>query len=386
MSARFTELREVKVTHYNNHIPSFVEPEIERLYGNLFSSFANFRAYGGMSDASVFVVSMGEEIKNLFLLRQEKNNIKVLNEGMLLDQANVDLLAHYIFNTFPGVCKISFHAVVPAFDRLSFPCNRSWCGEDIIIDLPETVDAYMARFGKATRKTIKNRLSRLYRSFPTFRFEVFEKDAVNEQHVLEVIKFNRVRMAQKNKVSAVDDIETQRILSLVRERGFVGIVTIDGRVCAGTVTYRIGENFFSRLNAHDPAYNDYKLGLLCCYLMICECIKQGAKRFHFLSGRYEYKYTLQGVLTALDQVAIYRSSAYLLRDGMSITRTNLKSLIVRVGVATDYKASCKDGAMSNAAALCLKAARSTKRGGKFVIAMIKNARAALSTLFPRTNT
>ena len=63
--------------------------------------------------------------------------------------------------------------------------------------------------------------------------------------------------------------------------------------------------------AHDPTYDEYWLGILCCYLTMCECIQRGAEEFHFLWGRYEYKYTLQGVKRDLDNIAIYRSRMHL---------------------------------------------------------------------------
>jgi hypothetical protein len=377
MAAAVSEKEKLAIHDYDNPIPSFIEPEIERLYGNLFSSFANFRTNGGIPQANTFIASRGGKIGTIFLYQRGKKTVRVLNEGMTLEPADVELFSDHIFSTFPDVGKIAFHAVTPAFRQLSFPHHRSMCSEDIIIDLPSTVEEYTTSLGASTRKTIKYRMNRLKRSFPTFHFECFEKDAVNERQVLDIIEFNRARMGEKNKVSVIDDDETRRILSLVKESGFVGVATIDGRVCAGTITYRIGKNHFSRINAHDPAYNEYRLGMLCCYLTICECIKHGAKRFHMFEGRYEYKYMLRGVLHLLDHVTIYRSYAHLLRDSGLLLRLTLKSHALKAVLSLQYKAGRRDGTMSDAAALCLRLLNGLKQAYKTAVDIAKNLRVAL---------
>ena len=46
--------------------------------------------------------------------------------------------------------------------------------------------------------------------------------------------------------------------------------------------------------AHDPGFDQARLGLLCCYLSICESIRRGMREYHLLSGRYDYKRRLRG--------------------------------------------------------------------------------------------
>lgn len=122
-----------------------------------------------------------------------------------------------------------------------------------------------------------------------------------------MVELNRARMIGKSRVSYIDHEETERIIKLVRSRGLVCLMTIDGRICAGVINYRVGENYFLKVIARDPAYNDYRLGMLCCYLGIRECIEKGGKEYHFLWGRYEYKYRLLGIQRDLDHLPIYRS-------------------------------------------------------------------------------
>lgn len=99
-------------------------------------------------------------------------------------------------------------------------------------------------------------------------------------------------------------------------------MTIDGQVCAGTINYRVADNYFLQVVAHAPAYDDYGLGTLCCYLTICECIARRGDEYHFLWGRYEYKYRLLGVERDLSHLLIYRSRLHMALNG----RTTLRHL------------------------------------------------------------
>jgi hypothetical protein len=114
-------------------------------------------------------------------------------------------------------------------------------------------------------------------------------------------------MASKSKVSSNDDEELERIVAMAKESGVVCVATIDGRICAGVINYRLGTDFFMPVIAHDAQYNEYRLGTICCFLSVCECIARGCKAYHFMWGRYEYKYRLGGIQRDLDHLVVYRS-------------------------------------------------------------------------------
>jgi CelD/BcsL family acetyltransferase involved in cellulose biosynthesis len=110
----------------------------------------------------------------------------------------------------------------------------------------------------------------------------------------------------------------QRIIQFARDRGMVCTITLGGRLCAGTINYRVHDNYFLETLAHDPAFDDYRLGMLCCYLSICECIARGGKEYHFLWGQDDYKVRLHGVQRDLDDLVIYRSHLHMLLNGDAV--------------------------------------------------------------------
>jgi hypothetical protein len=297
----------VAIMCFEDEIPAFVEPAMNRLYGSLFSSMARFRVYGGAEHASTYVARRDQDIVALFLFRREGRHVRVLNEGMRIDDAAATCFADYIFDRFPAVDMISFNAVEGKLTRLPFPYQQYDCTEDSVVTLPDTPEAYLNNFGKSARRNIKYYLNRLKREFPSFDYRVHDGREVDEQFIRGIVRFNRLRFASTNRVSAITPEEEDRIVRMVRDCGMIGAATIDGKLVAGSITYRFGDHYYSWLKAHDPAYDDYRFGMIVSYLMICECIRRSGKTFHFLWGRQPQKALLQGEHRDQSRLTIYRS-------------------------------------------------------------------------------
>lgn len=343
---------------YENEVPDFVEPELERLYGNIFSSLLQFRVYGWTPGrTSTYVAQRDGEPTAILLFERDERRARVMNEVITLDSAELDRFVNHVFSTCASVSVIEFKAIETAVRRFAFPYQRFNHLEDLALALPATVDAYHASLGKNTRRNIRRHLDRLGRAFPSYCFEVYEKDAMDPQLVREIIEFNRARMADKNIVSIIDEEETRRIIRLVRESGLVGVVKIDGRLCAGAISFQSGSNYFLNVLAHDPRYDDYWLGFLCCYNTICECIARGGKEFHFLWGRYDYKFLLGAVQRDLDNIVIYRNRMQFVRNSDIAWRIAREGYLRRLKVWLKYG----DSFLSQRARRLAERLRSLKR-------------------------
>lgn len=321
-------LPEVCIECYENEVPYFAEMALQQLYGNLFSSLAYGRVYGYLDGASTYVVRKGDAIASVWLFRREGRQIRVLNEGIRLERDEVIRFANHVFAAYSSVCVVRFHAVQAQRWQLPMPCQQYNCLEDTVLALPHDASDYLAGLGKSTRSYIHRYLNKLRRDFPTFRFEALSASQMDPDQLLRVIEFNRSRMQGKGKISRNDEESAQRIIRLAQECGFAGIVTIDDKVCAGTINYRVGDNYFLEVLAHDPLYNDYRLGTLCCYLTVCECIARGGKEYHFLWGQDEYKSRLGGVQRDLDHLVLYRSHLHMLANSGTVAR-NYKDALER---------------------------------------------------------
>jgi len=321
------ECGNVTISCYENKIPTFVEAIMERLYENLFSSLVQFRIYGATTHASTYVVYKNKQPITIFLFRREGGHVRVINEVIKVHQEDVARFSTYIFDKYPSVSLIYFKAVETDVRTLPFPYQHVNCLEDIVLTLPETVDEYLSRLGKSTRKTIKGYMNKLKRDFPSFDYRIYTKDELTESQIREIIDFNRARMIKNNKTSAYDEHETERIIDLAKQCGLIGVATIDEKLCAGAICYRIGENYFMSVNAHDPAYDSYRLGTLGGFLIISACIDSGGKECHLLWGQHDYKYRFLGIRRDLDKLVVYRSHAHLLRHGKTATKILLRSYL-----------------------------------------------------------
>lgn len=298
---------------WHNQVPDWTGPALERLYGNLFASLPQFRISRGLQAAHTYAVYQRGELRTLFIFSLQHGVVTLYNEVIALSAADINDFADYIFAEFPAAQVISLRAVQTGRHIYRYPSQQYDYLENTVVTLPDSVAGYTDSLSKNTRRNVRRYGQSVERELPGYRFSVSLGADVDPAQIDAVIALNHARMAGKSRQSIIDRAETERLQSLARHCGLVALVTIDGRVCAGAISYRVGDNFFLVVLAHAPEYDRYSLGFLCCYWTISACIERGGKEFHFLWGRYDYKRLFLGQLRPLDHVQLYRSRLALLR-------------------------------------------------------------------------
>jgi hypothetical protein len=291
-------------------------PLLEKLYGNLYASLPHIVLDRGLDHCHTYTASADGAVHTLLLFQLRGARVDVLNETIPLDNADIDALARTVYARYPQVRVIAFRAIWAQPYAGSYPCQQHNYLEDTVIALPDNMQAYTAGLSKNTQRNVRRCKQAVRQKFPGLAFQMEYADETDPQHVLATIALNHARMAQQYKQSGLGARESQRILSLAARNGMTGVITIDGVVRAGAVGCRVGDNYFLMVLAHDPAYDEYSLGFLCCYLTICACIERGIKEFHFLWGRYDYKRAFLGIRRDLDEIVLYRTRAAQARHAM----------------------------------------------------------------------
>lgn len=287
---------------YADDVPGFVAEAINALYGSLYSSLPVLQSGDDrpLDKVSTYVrwhySDRHAQAKAIFLFRRHGRRIQVINEGMALQQDTIDSFCDYLFATDSRTDQIDFHAIDAPPQASARPCVRGACTEDIIVTLPASADGYLAQLGKSTRKSLKRHLSRARRELPGFSHAVRQGPQVDEQAIRQIVGFNHARMAKKHRTSALDHHSTRQLIGLVRAHGSAGLVSNGDRLCAGTLVMRVGDDMYSLVNAHDPAFDHLGLGNLSRHLMILSAISQGVRRFHLMGGNWRSKRTAMGVL------------------------------------------------------------------------------------------
>ncbi|OGB24454.1 MAG: hypothetical protein A3I66_10610 [Burkholderiales bacterium RIFCSPLOWO2_02_FULL_57_36] len=298
---------EVRISHYDNEVPAFAGPEIDRLYGHLYCSPSYFVVANELAGASTYVARKGDDPVAMLLYKRSENEVTVISDYVKIDEQEIRRFADWVFNSFKPVKVVSFRKLQAAIHDLAYPWHAVTCTEDMVVTLPPTVKEYETAVGKNMRRNIKRYTNALVKDFPSYRYRLYLEAEVSEQHIRDIIALSCTRMKSKNIVPRFNEEETQWIVDFAKKCGIVGVATVDGRVCAGAIGFRMGENCFMHVIAHDVKFNDYSLGILCYYHTICESIARGAKNFHLLQGRYGYKYRLLAQRQDLIHLDIYRS-------------------------------------------------------------------------------
>ena len=314
---------------FSGEIPAFVESSMDALYGSLYATLTHLQLHCQTDQASTYARWQEGRLAALFLFRQHGHEVRVLNEGMQLDTEEIEKFCTHIFSQHDDTQRIQFHAVQLSDHATKRPALRFSCTEDIVITLPATKEDYLQQLGRSSRKNLRQHLAKAARNLPGFRYEVLEGKEVSEQLIRRIISFNHARMADKQRSSAISGESEAKLISLIRQRGTVGMMYVKNQVSGGSLVCRVGKDLYSLVNAHDPQYNAYSLGNLCRYLMISDAISKGDERFHLLGGNFSSKEGMLGQRQPLDNLVLYRSRVDMLRHATGIIKLSLQATAYR---------------------------------------------------------
>lgn len=299
------------VTCHLGQIPPGVEEALVTSYASLHSSLAFFKVFRSIENASCYLAHSAGAPTTVLLFTFNGRRIDVVNEMIEVEEAEMARFVTYVFAHFPQIDVISFKAVKSAIRALGFPVQQYPAKGSYVVTLPATPDAYKARIGKSTRASINQGLNGIRRHFPSFQSRFFVNDDIDEVHIRAIVAWSEQKI---NAGDAVFFYDVARLTRLARLCGFVHVILIDGRLCAGSVNYQVGTSFFGDAMGYDPRYEKFGLGKLCVFLTICESIVRGGTRFYLGGGVFAFKERLLGVPFYMDEVHIYRSPIKLLRN------------------------------------------------------------------------
>ena len=320
-------------TEWHDGIPGFAGPSLEALYGSLYSSLPQL-SLGNLDNVNTYLAGSANGTHALFLYTRNGRSARVVNEGMRISAADAARFAAQLFRRWPETDRIAFHAIALDDSPAGQPTIRFVLDEDILIDLPASEAGYLASLGKSTRKSLRQRLARAQGLCHC----LVPGREVDAPLVEQLIDFNRARLSAKQRVSALDSRAAHQLLALVRACGMASVVRLNGRLCGGTLACRFGEDVYSLVNAHDPAFDHLGMGNLSRHLMIVAAIDAGARRFHLLGGNFSSKRSCGARRQALQHLLIYRNRWRMATDLPHIVAMAMRALRYRVGVALDDSA------------------------------------------------
>lgn len=288
-------------------LPAYLWPALERLYHSIFCSEPHLRCYDSLCRSTeAWVARERGQIAAIVLFEIRGRVACVLNQTIVLPVQWLDAFAQALFDARPALHLIRVQAV---HTDAAASARTAWAvpfSEDYVLTLPSTADAWRAQLSAQTREKLRYHLRRSQRKQPGLRFRLLMADQITDAAMEAVIALNRARMQAKGQRFGLDAHDQHCLMAVMKERGQLALMEIDGVIGAGLLCTRAGADLFMHVIAHDPRHDDLRLGFLCCALTIEAAIGQQLQRFHFLWGRYDYKTRLGGQRRALFHVLLPR--------------------------------------------------------------------------------
>jgi hypothetical protein len=324
--SEITSFPSIEMIIHENAVPQIAGEILDKLYGSIFSTLDHFQVGNELDGVSTYIAKRHGDIKALLLYRRDHGVVTVLNQLISLDADEIQRFADTLFERDASISTIVLTAVRTNARLLRYPSLCFSYTEDIVAELPSSNEIFLARLGKNMRETVNRYTRRVQRTFPSFCFEVYTDSDIDTAQAYDIYRLHQARMHVKKKQSDVNATEFDNILALMRRRGLMTVATIDGKVAGGLMCWCADKNYFMRIIAHDPTYDGFKLGSVCCYLTMKECIARGGATFHFLFGRTPYKYRFLGIDRRFDHLVIYRSRLAMVRHGALACQTAFQGM------------------------------------------------------------
>jgi hypothetical protein len=347
---------------YENHIPAFVERELEVLYESIYCTLARLNIYDQPINVSTYVGRRGAAIKALFLFRHDKDEVQVLNQQVAISQEDIAEFSRAIFSRYRSARVISFYAIDTKLDRLPFPFQQYPALEENVVFLPPSEDEYLASMSANFRGLVRRAERRTIKQFPTFRFEIFSKDEVDQDIVRAIIRMARARMVVKHKKAYIGEEHLENLMRLIRTHGYVAVATVDGKLCGGSVWYWVGRRNFLHIIAHDPEFDQYKLGNQTLLRGVLYWIERGGRECWLMGGGDAHKSKFRAVPRCFESVIIYRSREAFLSHWRGASAVVARRLVHRVRQRIRERAGGA-GLEARLFMCCLALGRSLKRLG-----------------------
>lgn len=301
--------------------PPSLRALLEKCHENVFCTEARCAAFPADAEVACYVALRDGAPVTAVLYRRKGGAITVLNELFAIEGGQLEQMVRCLLARHEGVRLIHFPAVQAQPSPMPFPCQRYGATEDLVISLQGTPDAYLASLGPNTRAAIRRAQRMVAQQAPDLAFTFHGPDTIEHADLAALVGLNCLRLSRKGQSPSHTADSLAMLESMLGAYGCVLFARSGGRIRAGVACTHVGRHAYMHVIAHDPGFDQARLGLLCCFMSICESIRRGMREYHLLSGRYDYKRRLLGQQRDFDRIVVYRSPAAVMASLPTYART-----------------------------------------------------------------
>jgi len=307
-------------THYHDNISDELAEELIGLYQSAYCVKEYFYLFKNTENINILAIYNNDVLVHLIFYSFSGSSANVLNELFGIKDKYLNYFADCVFKMHKNVNSIHLYNLNSEVIRCAFPFKVWRVLGDIIINLPDNTEKYLATLGKRTKKTIRYYGNKAQKKFEDFSFNIQERDRINPEIINRITELHRTRM-RSMKISSVIDVSSEnKILKLSRKYGFVSYIVMNNKIAGGAICFRVGNHCFGRVIAYDQDYNNYRTGTIIAYSTIQAMIEKGVEVFHMEYGENDFKYRLRGEKNNVYTVSLFRSKWHKMLGQLTLLR------------------------------------------------------------------
>ena len=320
--AEYPDLRAVVFT---DHVPPGAAEELPALYNTLLSTQDWFEIEDGAKPTGACLL---ESPHHIILFHVVDDTIEVLNKEFAIGPRSAERACRALFRALPGTRRIHLEILFPPWE-LKLPKRILYWTDHMIVDLPDTVDAYHASLGKRTRREVRSKRRRLLEAHPDTVVQTVASADRPEELIEAMITWKNERFNARGErtVWQEEPGASDDFAELVRRRGRIRVTHVDGRLAAVTFLFPVGTAVYALQSGFDPDYEDFSLGFLNTYENIADAIHTGYRSFSLLWGQNDYKRRLGAKPRRATRLSVFRAQTdrlYSLDEGWEVAWRNLQ--------------------------------------------------------------
>ncbi|HEY5168416.1 MAG TPA: GNAT family N-acetyltransferase [Thermoleophilia bacterium] len=319
------EYPDLRAVVFTDRVPPGAAEELPALYNTLLSTEDWFEIEDGIKPTGACLL---ESPHHVILFHVAGDTIEVLNKEFAIGPRSAERACRALFRALPGSRRIHLEVLFPPWE-LKLPKRVLYWTDHMIVDLPDTEEAYLASLGKRTRREVRNKSRRLLESHGDTFAEMVASADHPEEFVAALIawKNERFNAHGKNTVWQENPGADQGFAELVRRRGRVRITRIDGSVAAVNFLFPVGTAVYVLQAGFDPKYEDFSLGFLNTYWNIADAIRTGHRELSLLWGQDDHKRRFGAKPRRATRLSVFRNRTariYSLDEGWEVAWRNLR--------------------------------------------------------------
>jgi hypothetical protein len=292
---------------YREKIPTFVAANLERLYGNVYCTLTRIAAYETLSNVNTYVRRSGNAITDIILFRFRGSDISVVNQQVRFSSDQIRVFCQAVFKEFPRAQAVRFYAIDTQLEDLAYPYKQTAALEENIITFPVNREAYLQSLSGKFRSRIHAAEKKLKNDYPACSVNHFAREEITPEIINDLLELAKSRMVSKGKEPYSESINREALEKTLKEYGHIVTITIDDKVCAGSMSASVGKRHFHFMAAHDPAYDKYILGNQIWLIAILHALDLQGEEVWLMGGFSEHKAKFLAKTHIFSSVIVYRS-------------------------------------------------------------------------------